>query len=258
VNKIRKTSQSKHEFAFYIEDASSLIGSLEVGSEFRVDDRTICHRMDHVLRLSTDDTFFIFDREIHIKLQLQYTEKKRYITGIIQEKKKNIILKPTIEFWLPLLKRENFEAALYAIVELGAQSIKPIITEKSQHKFDTQKALARYQKIIISAAEQSKNFAFPRLENQIDLKDLATQKKYNNYNKIYFDPEGNSLFDMISQIKSTTYDKLILMVGPEGDLTKNEKIYLQENGFIFCKLTPTVLRAFQAVTVGLGAFRSLF
>ena len=45
-------------------------------------------------------------------------------------------------------------------------------------------------------------------------------------------------------------------VGPEGDLTLEEKAYLKQLGFVFCALTPTVLRAQQAVALGLGVLRS--
>ena len=47
-------------------------------------------------------------------------------------------------------------------------------------------------------------------------------------------------------------------VGPEGDLTQEEKDYLKQQGFVFCRLTPTVLRARQAVALGLGILRSYF
>lgn len=247
---------NKHEFAFYLENTSSITRSLSVGNELVIDDKIIYHRISHVLRLNTDDIFFIFDHSQHIKFQLQHFEKKRYITGKIVEKNKNKILKPTIEFWLPLLKKDNFEMALYTLVELGVQSIQPVITEKSQPVSDLQKRYTRYQKIILSAAEQSKNFAFPILNKNMSLRDLL-HRNNNNNKKIYFDPAGDTLWDVISTIKSNSYDKLCLMVGPEGDLLKKEKELLKENKFMFCKLTPTILRSFQAITVGLGAFRSL-
>ena len=52
-------------------------------------------------------------------------------------------------------------------------------------------------------------------------------------------------------------NNIVLMVGPEGDLMGDEKAYLNGNGFVFCQLTPTILRAQQAVTVSVGALRSL-
>ena len=51
--------------------------------------------------------------------------------------------------------------------------------------------------------------------------------------------------------------QISLMVGPEGDLTMDEKELLKERDVQFLCLTPTVLRAQQAVAVSLGIFRSL-
>ena len=42
------------------------------------------------------------------------------------------------------------------------------------------------------------------------------------------------------------------MIGPEGDLTMQEKDLLKERDVQFLRLTPTVLRAQQAVAVSMG------
>jgi RsmE family RNA methyltransferase len=49
----------------------------------------------------------------------------------------------------------------------------------------------------------------------------------------------------------------VLFVGPEGDLTDQEKVLLKQNGFIFCALTPTILRACEAIALGAGVVRSI-
>ena len=41
------------------------------------------------------------------------------------------------------------------------------------------------------------------------------------------------------------------------DLTEQEKNLLQDQGFLFCALTPTILRAQQAVALSAGLIRSL-
>ena len=60
---------------------------------------------------------------------------------------------------------------------------------------------------------------------------------------------------LISELKLTS--KIFLLWGPEGDLTSTEKQQVLTAGFQFSKLTPTVLRASQAVAVGLGLIRIL-
>jgi 16S rRNA U1498 N3-methylase RsmE len=46
--------------------------------------------------------------------------------------------------------------------------------------------------------------------------------------------------------------------GPEGDFTLEEKELLKKHNFIAAQLTPTILRAQQAVAISLGVVRSFF
>ncbi len=74
--------------------------------------------------------------------------------------------------------------------------------------------------------------------------------------KIYFDPTGESLSDIIARVKKISPTSIIVMVGPEGDLTDQEKEQLRQEKFLFCALTPTVLRSSQAIALGSGIIRS--
>jgi len=47
------------------------------------------------------------------------------------------------------------------------------------------------------------------------------------------------------------------MVGPEEDLTNQKKEQLKQAKFLFCALTPTVLRSSQAIALGSGIIRSM-
>ena len=107
-----------------------------------------------------------------------------------------------------------------------------------------------------AAAEQSKNFAFPKLLGPIAL-DAAIKTIHRDAIRIFFDPEGCNLTNIITSINTSLSTRIVLVIGPEGDLTADEKAYLNCNGFVFCRLTPTIMRAQQAVTVALGALRSL-
>jgi 16S rRNA U1498 N3-methylase RsmE len=59
------------------------------------------------------------------------------------------------------------------------------------------------------------------------------------------------------QLREETRKRYILFAGPEGDLLDAEKFLLQKVDFHFVRLTPTVLRAQQAITLGAGLVRSM-
>jgi len=130
------------------------------------------------------------------------------------------------------------------------------MTKKTQRTWGGQKEEERIERIMQAAAEQSKNFAFPKVSSPVPL-EVAVAGVARDAIKIFFDPTGCSLNNLITSINTSLSTRIILSVGPEGDLTMDEKASLNGQGFVFCQLTPTILRAQQAVTVSVGALRSL-
>lgn len=256
-------NKDKHEFAFFLENLSCIIKPIQINlnkknTELKIEDKDIVHRITNIIRLEIGEEFIIFDQKQNALCSLVNIEKKKSLIVEIISINQNNNLKPKINLLVPILKRENFESVIYSSVELGANEITTLITEKSQKNFNQD----RSTKILISAAEQSKNFTFSNISSPIELtKYLISNKKENSGDNlqinVFFDAEGENLDDVVKNINPKINLHINLMIGPEGDLTENEKILLKEYNFIFCKLTPTILRSFQAVNVGLGAFRAL-
>jgi 16S rRNA (uracil1498-N3)-methyltransferase len=158
---------------------------------------------------------------------------------------------------LPLLKKDDFETALYSLVELGTTTIQLIATQKTQRSWAGEKELDRCQRIMIAAAEQSKNFIIPTLIPPIHLTEYLKKITENEHPKIYFDPQGSAGLALLNNLAQQKAKHYMLMVGPEGDLTQSEKELLQAKSFYFCQLTPTVLRSVSAVILGAGIMRTL-
>jgi len=252
----KNKQKSKHEFAFYLEGLTSKTCHLTPGAPFSISDEHVLARM-RVVRMEPGQTCMLFDRESHLLFQISLYKGKKYVEGLVVEQQKNNVLTPAITFCLPVLKRDYFEWALYALVELGATRVQPIITEKVHRPWGGQKDYTRALHVMIAAAEQSKHFTFPELANPITLEQVCQNAKKSNAEKLFFDPSGQSASVIFDTLKKSQPQELIFMVGPEGDLSETEKQLVRTHGFEFCALTPTVLRAFQAVVVSLGLARSL-
>ena len=238
---------NKHEFALFYPDLT-LQNNVR---EFTVVDKTFIQRLLHVLRLKEGDQCIIFDHTMHAQVKLKDCSKKS-CSFLVSSWHKNTVLKPQITALLPVLKRDAFESAIYSCAALGATTIQLIKTEKTR-KWQGDKELDRLQRIVISASEQSKNFLFPVINAPVDLsKVLDLYKKVPN--KLFADSKGLCFSDAFK--KTNDKKKFLLFVGPEGDLTTQEKELLKQN-FIFCKLTPTILKSEQALALMLGAIRML-
>src|SRR5579863_1388017 len=211
-----------HEFALYKESLSLLVQKKGPGDSLVITDEPLLHRMMHVLRLQSDDRCILFDKDMYIVAILTDFVGKKQVHITIHSIHPTSILHPHITFLLPVLKREDYEAALYTLTEVGVNSIQLIFTHKTGSKWSEERDKDRAQRIIIAAAEQSKNFAYPTLHTPISLQ--AALKKYNNCeNKLFFDPQGKSFFDIMQMLHVHQPHEIVLLVGPEGDLTSEEK-----------------------------------
>lgn len=137
---------------------------------------------------------------------------------------------------------------------MGVNEISLVITQKVHRGF-TQKDLERMHKVIIAAREQAKYFAPVKLNNPVLLEQVIESNTY--LPCLFFDPQGESAANVIETLQANKHEKILAMVGPEGDLSFEEKELLRSKGFIFCALTPTILRSFQAATLAMGLLRSL-
>ncbi|MBA3536704.1 MAG: RNA methyltransferase, partial [Tatlockia sp.] len=136
-------------------------------------------------------------------------------------------------------------------------AIQPLTTRKTGRSWGDEKELQRAQKILVAAAEQAKQFVVPVLLPVFSLELWLTKLDKDNNCHLFFDAAGDPLSEVLPKLSKNNYQELIILSGPEGDLTLAEKEDLKRSNFIFSKLTPTILRAQQAVTIGLGILRSL-
>ena len=248
--------KEKHEFALYIESLSALIQHKSPDDTITLTDEKLLHRMMTVLRLQIEDECIFFDQKMFIMAKIHSFSGKKNITIIIKSVSPTKILYPSITFLLPLLKRDDHEAALYMLTEVGVNNIQLVFTQKTGNSWSDSRDKDRAQRIVIAAAEQSKNFAYPHILSPIALEEALT--KYNDIKaKFFFDPQGNQLFNVMEKLHKDQPKELLLLVGPEGDLNLKEKKMILANNFIFCTLTPTIIRAVQAAALAAGFMRSL-
>jgi 16S rRNA (uracil1498-N3)-methyltransferase len=216
-------------------------------------DADLIHRLSKVLRFSVGDQLVFFDTEFFCNVVIQEISKKN-ITIQVQTIQKHEPLSPQITFFLPLLKKEALEQAVYSLCELGINKIQLVITQKSRQSLLHDKEFIRLQNIVIAAAEQSKNYSVAQLVAPKKLSELIQDLSSNSFN-ILFDPQGASFFDLREPMKLKKDKAICLLVGPEGGLTQQELLFVQKSEFVLCALTPTILTAVQAVALGAGLIR---
>jgi 16S rRNA (uracil1498-N3)-methyltransferase len=240
----------KHEFAIYWQSLSE-----EKTNIIFLEEKELMHRIVSVLRLQPGDYLMLFNQVIHCRVVVHAVEKKRVQLHIVSQKN-NIPLQPLITVLLPLLKKESLEQAIYGITAAGANAIRLVETAKVHRASIGEKEYSRFQKIMIAAAEQAKQYCVPSLHRPVPLEDAISSLASQTW-RLYADPDGKSAFLVYQHLASEKDKELVLLVGPEGDLTDHEKEYVKNAQFLFTALTPTILKAEQAVQLSVGLWRSL-
>ncbi len=250
----RHVYAAKHEFAFYKENLKNFIVDKKHGESFVIEDEELYHRVVHVVRLSLADECILFDAEQHVVVSFEAVVSKKALKFLIHECLTNIILRPTLDIYLPLLKREALEQAIYSCVELGASSINLVITAQVQRSWHV-KDMQRLTNIIIAAAEQSKQFVIPTLHSPISMDNALAKTRLADVTCVA-NKTGSSLLESMVSIRTTKPAVIAVWIGPEGDFTSQEVEDLKPCAQMIA-LTPTVLRSQQALALLVGAIRSV-
>ena len=178
------------------------------------------------------------------------------ITGVIanQDSKKTFISINHISFSnfnnnknltiaiAPTKNTDRIEWFVEKATELGIGKIIFILTDRGER---TKINLERLQKISISAMKQSNQLFLPEIINLIKLKDLMQHCNDSERFVAHCGKLENHLFNSIHPDKNT-----IILIGPEGDFTNKEIIFLENNQFKSINLGPNRLRT---ETAGLAA-----
>lgn len=241
---------NKHTFALYYPNLNMHSSHLEIN----IDVPELIFRIQTVLRLKKNDSLILFTQTNHALVIITGIEKKKIHVTLISQNN-NTLLSPHITAALPLLKKQETEEAISRLCEIGVNEIQLIITEKTQRSWGGNNELTRLKRICIAAAEQSKHFSFPQIQNPIFFNQFLN--KENDSQFIFCDPKGIPFLTFIQQ-NPISIQSYIILVGPEGDLSPQEKKTLSQRECTLLSLTPTILRAQDAIVLSCGMLRSLY
>ncbi|WP_027419940.1 16S rRNA (uracil(1498)-N(3))-methyltransferase [Crocinitomix catalasitica] len=137
----------------------------------------------------------------------------------------------------PTKNIDRFNFFLEKTIEIGISRITPILTSNSERKHLQHDKLSKQ---MLSALKQSGNLYIPVLEELTSLSDFFQNLNTTSAKFIAHcekENEGNELREVLPKDK-----KVVILIGPEGDFTKEEINLAIENNFNPIKLGSTRLR----------------
>lgn len=147
---------------------------------------------------------------------------------------------------------DRMDFTLQKSVELGVNTITPLFTERCGVKLSgerLQKKIDQWQKIVISACEQSGRCVVPQVKPAVQLNEWLHQET--SALKLNLHPKAqHSIMTLPDQ-----NEKIRLLIGPEGGLNDEEISQANDANFIDVLLGPRVLRTETAALTAITALQ---
>lgn len=195
------------------------------------------HHLLNVVRLSPDEEFEI--------VSSGKVYRAIYNDGlkILREVENSHETRIPIHIYMALIKQDKFELALEKTTEVGVSSITPVIFKRTvvNIKGKEDKKLLRWQKILESAAKQSKRDIIPTINNPEKLENIDFKGTlivpYECAEEIYID-------DVLKDTKDIKdIEEISILIGPEGGFDESEIEFLKTLGCNIVTLGTRILRA---------------
>jgi 16S rRNA (uracil1498-N3)-methyltransferase len=214
-----------------------------------------------VLRLSEGDTVALFNG----KEPVQYTaklidvKKKEASAEII---KQEIIANESpinIHLGQGISRGDRMDYTLQKSVELGVNKITPLFTERCGVKLSGERLAKKHdqwQKIVISACEQSGRCIVPEVAEPMYLEDWLTQETSSL--KLNLHPKAKHSIMTLPVDTAENALQVRLLIGPEGGLSDEEISKSNKADFQDILLGPRILRTETAALTAITALQCRF
>ncbi len=239
---------------FYV-DKTCVIGDKAV-----IHDAQDIRHLVKALRAGLKEKMFITDGEGQAyESEIESISKNKILLRILKVIKKIRRDEQKVRFSIAcaIPKFAKFEDIVDKGTQLGADEIIPLLTERTLVEKDLFiKKEERLKKVMISAAKQSGVLFLPFLRGPVSYRDFITNAASYDLKLVpNLSKAGLNLKGAVSNFKG---GRIAVMIGPEGDFTKQEISLAESRGFQGVCLGDAVLRVDTAAIAVLSFLRLFF
>ena len=208
------------------------------------------HHILHVMRMKKGDEIEVVSNEKVYLCRIDSTNPLK--VSVIHEIENDVELKEDVTLLFALTKGDRIDLVLQKATELGVKKVALIESERTVVKYedkDIDKKLARFNKIMKEASEQSHRVIVPELLGIYNLKNLP-KEVFSDVNFVAYEKDANDIsgaFQGLEKGKSVS-----ILIGPEGGFSEQEIKRLTDQGFIRTSLGKRILRAETAAIYALS------
>ncbi len=197
------------------------------------------HHIKNVMRMHEGDFIEAVYDNVLYKAQIKSISNFDIETVSVIEQKMDKY--PEITLIIPALKEQKLDLIFQKGTEIGVNRFIVAPFERSMVKYDERKEkvkLERWKKICKEASEQSMRTNMPLINIE---KDLKFVDKLDGLKLICSTNEKDNYIKYVLK-NNSEYDKITLVIGPEGGISFDEESYYEQKGFKKITLGTQIMR----------------
>lgn len=209
------------------------------------------HYLCVVLRLKLGDSFVGFNGQgwerTYVLEDPDLVQDQQWVRALEPARQGRLGAPLTVCYGIP--KGDKLDLVARQLTELGVGHLALWAASRSVALWKKDKIAhkrARLEKVIEEAARQCGRADVLMVSNPSSLVEMIEQHKETKH-RLYFDPQSTSALSFL-QIKNT--ENVALLIGPEGGITPDEIVQLEDAGWYGVALNCPVLRTETAAVVG--------
>lgn len=213
--------------------------TLATDAEINLDDHAANH-VGRVLRMQKDQKLELFNGDGNdYPATLVHVDKRAVRVQLGQATANSSESSLDIHLGQVLSRGDRMDYAIQKSVELGVSCITPLVSERCEVKLRgdrEDKRLRHWQRVAVSAAEQSGRARVPEIRPVLSLKDWFTTVTDSDLKLVLHHRTARSLEALGRP------HQMALLIGPEGGLSDTEIATAEDAGFYPAALGPRVMR----------------
>ncbi|MDQ2190398.1 16S rRNA (uracil(1498)-N(3))-methyltransferase [Vibrio anguillarum] len=209
-----------------------------------------------VLRMQAGQEVLLFDGSgAEFPAEITEVSKKNVLVNVLKRVESSCESPLNLHLGQVISRGDKMEFTIQKSVELGVNTITPLISERCGVKLDAkrfEKKLEQWQKIAISACEQCGRNIVPLIRPIMQLEEWCAEPS--DALKLNLHPRAKYSINTLPQ----PINKVRLLIGPEGGLSESEISMSEQYHFEETLLGPRVLRTETAALTAITALQVRF
>lgn len=228
---------------------------LAAGNQVALNEDAANH-IGRVLRMQAGQQLDLFDGSNHLfRAEIVSADKKRVQVTILNACEESRESPLDLHLGQVISRGEKMEFTIQKSIELGVNTITPLISERCGVKLDAErleKKVLQWQKIAIAACEQCGRNRLPEIRPVMAL--AAWCAEPDDGLKLNLHPRASASINTLP----LPVKRVRLLIGPEGGLSADEILMTAQHQFTDILLGPRVLRTETTALTAISALQVRF